>query len=116
MDVVRFGTDGVRGVANEELTVETAWADNPEMRFARDRDGSDLWGFCKGCYYDEACHAGCNFTTHSTFGRRGNNPFCYHRVTTLAKQGLREKLVHVEAAGGLPYDFGRFEIEQEPVP
>lgn len=99
-----------------DLAIETAWAENPVMRFARDRDGSDLWGFCKGCYYAEACQAGCNFTTHSTFGKRGNNPFCYHRVTTLGRQGLREKLVHVEAAGGLPYDFGRFEIAVEPIP
>lgn len=95
------------------LPLAEAWRDAPALRFARDRDGSDLWGFCKTCYYADICQAGCNFTTHSAFGRRGNNPWCYHRVTTLARQGRRERLVQVEAAAGLPYDFGRFEIVEE---
>ncbi len=96
-----------------ELTLADVWREAPAMRFARDRDGSDLWGFCKTCYYADICQAGCNFTTHSTFGRRGNNPWCYHRVTTLARAGKRERLQQVEKAAGVPYDFGRFEIVEE---
>jgi radical SAM protein with 4Fe4S-binding SPASM domain len=99
-----------------DMPIADAWATSPELRFARDRDGSELWGFCKTCYYADVCHAGCNFTTHSTLGRRGNNPFCYHRAATLRRQGKRERLVRVEAPAGLPYDFGRFEIVEEPVP
>ena len=57
--------------------------------------------------------AGCSFTTHCTLGRRGNNPFCYHRANELKKVGLRERLKQVEAADGQPYDFGRFEIIEE---
>jgi radical SAM protein with 4Fe4S-binding SPASM domain len=98
-----------------DQSLAKAWEDEPNMRFARDRDGSDRWGFCKTCVYGDVCQAGCNFTTHSAFGRRGNNPFCYHRVTTLRKQGIRERIERVEAAGGVPYDFGRFEIVEEPV-
>ncbi|MBM4393661.1 MAG: radical SAM/SPASM domain-containing protein, partial [Deltaproteobacteria bacterium] len=49
----------------------------------------------------------------TTLGRRGNNPFCYHRAATLKKRGRRERLVRVEAAAGEPYDFGRFEIIEE---
>lgn len=93
-----------------ELPIGEAWETEPGMRFARDRDGSELWGFCKTCEYADVCHAGCNFTAHSTLGRRGNNPWCYHRATTLARDGKRERLVKVEDAGGLPYDFGRFEL------
>ena len=53
---------------------------------------------------------------YSTLGRRGNNPFCYHRATTLAARGRRERLVQVERAEGLPYDFGRFEVLEEALP
>jgi radical SAM protein with 4Fe4S-binding SPASM domain len=83
------------------------------MGFTRDRPIDDLWGFCRTCYYAEICMAGCNFTTHSTMGKRGNNPFCYHRAETLKLQGKRERLVQVERAEGKPYDFGRFEIIEE---
>ncbi len=84
------------------------------MRFARDRGTEELWGFCKTCYYGDVCRAGCSWMTHTTLGRRGNNPFCYHRVTELKKRGVRERLVPVERAPQLPYDHGRFEIREEP--
>ena len=86
------------------------------MGFTRDRPLDELWGFCRSCYYAEICMAGCNFTTHSTLGQRGNNPFCYHRAETLKLQGKRERLVQVERAAGRPYDFGRFEIVEEAWP
>ncbi len=73
------------------------------------------WG-TQTCDYADVCRAGCSFTTHATLGRRGNNPWCYHRVSTLARQGRRERLVQVAAAQGQPYDFGRFEIVEEPLP
>jgi hypothetical protein len=53
---------------------------------------------------------------NATRGRRGNNPFCYHRAATLKRQGLRERLVQVQRPAGDPYDFGRFEILEEPWP
>ncbi len=92
------------------------WAEDPTIGFTRERDLGELWGFCKTCYYAEVCRAGCSFTAHSTLGRRGNNPFCYHRAATLRRQGRRERLVLREAAPGDPYDFGRFEVVEEPWP
>jgi len=89
--------------------------DEPALAFARTDDRvSELWGFCKTCMYADICKGGCTFTAHTTLGRRGNNPFCYHRAATLKKRGLRERLVHRERAGGQPYDFGRFELVEEP--
>ena len=38
-------------------------------------------------------------TTHSTLGKRGNNPFCYHRTKVL-KLKQAERLVQVERAEG----------------
>lgn len=95
--------------------IADVWDTSPTMRFARDRTADELWGFCATCDYADVCRGGCSFTTHTTLGRRGNNPWCYHRVTTLAREGKRERLVQVEAAKGQPYDFGRFEIVEEPV-
>jgi radical SAM protein with 4Fe4S-binding SPASM domain len=99
-----------------ELSLDVLWNDSAAVRFARDRTTDELWGFCKTCYYADVCRAGCAWTTHVTLGRRGNNPFCYHRVTQLRRKGIRERLEPVERAPNLPYDHGRFEIVEEPWP
>jgi radical SAM protein with 4Fe4S-binding SPASM domain len=96
--------------------LQKVWETSPIMRFSQERTYDELWGFCATCTYATVCRAGCSFTAHCTLGRRGNNPFCYHRVTTLAAQGVRERLVHREAPQGVPYDFGRFELIEEPLP
>jgi radical SAM protein with 4Fe4S-binding SPASM domain len=106
-----YGAGNVR-----ELSVAHLWESAERMRFARDRNKEELWGFCKTCYYADACRGGCSWTAHTVLGKRGNNPFCYHRVTQLRRKGVRERLVPVEAAPQVPYDFGRFEIVEEPWP
>ena len=99
-----------------DLSVEQIFAEAEAMNFVQRRTRDELWGFCASCDYGDLCRAGCSFTAHSTLGRRGNNPFCYHRATTLAARGRRERLVQVERAEGLPYDFGRFEVLEEALP
>jgi radical SAM protein with 4Fe4S-binding SPASM domain len=97
-----------------EMSLDQIWEHSEVVGFARQRSLDELWGFCKTCYYAETCLAGCSWTTHTTFGRRGNNPFCYHRVTQLRKKGIRERLVQTEKAPNLPFDHGRMEIVEEP--
>lgn len=99
-----------------DLSLEELWRTAPEVNFVDHRSTDELWGFCRDCYYAETCMAGCSFTAHCTLGKRGNNPFCYHRATTLAARGIREVLEPVEKAAGVPYDFGRFRIVEERVP
>lgn len=91
-------------------------AHSRELRVIRERTVDDLWGFCRGCYYAETCKGGCTWTSHCLLGRPGNNPYCIHRALELEQQGLRERVVKVEAAPGLPFDNGRFEIVVEPMP
>lgn len=97
-----------------ELSLEQIWEHSEQIRFARDRTLDELWGFCKTCYYAEYCRGGCSWMAHCALGRRGNNPFCYHRVKELQKRGVRERLELRERAPNEPYDFGRFEIVEEP--
>lgn len=99
-----------------DMSLEDLWQRSEQLRFARDRDTSELWGFCATCAYAEVCKAGCSWTTHTTLGRRGNNPFCYHRVVQLRRKGQRERLIPVERAPGVPFDFGRFELQLEALP
>lgn len=99
-----------------DLDLETAWAEAPGMNFIQARGPDELWGFCAECEFGEQCGAGCSFTAHCTLGRRGNMPFCYHRAATLRERGEQERLVHVLAAIGERYDFGRFELVREPIP
>lgn len=97
-----------------ELSLEEIWRDGGPIKFTRERTTDELWGRCASCYYGDVCRAGCSFTSHSTLGRRGNNPFCYYRADKLRQQGLREVLVLADRAPGAPYDFGRFELREEP--
>jgi radical SAM protein with 4Fe4S-binding SPASM domain len=92
------------------------WERAAALRFTRDQQPSDLRGFCKTCYYAEDCKAGCNWTTHVLFGHIGDNPYCFHRASTLKEQGVRETLRKVEDAPGVPFDHGRFECVREPWP
>ncbi len=126
IDVIGIESDGtVKGCPSlptapyaggnvRDMSLEQIWAHAEAVRFARDRSLDELWGFCKTCYYADVCRGGCSWMAHCTLGRRGNNPFCYHRATELKKRGLRERLVPVERAPDLPYDHGRFVTVEEP--
>ncbi len=107
--------DYVGGNLREKSLLDI-WERTAPLRFMRDRTVDDLWGYCRGCYYAEACLAGCNWTTHVLFGRTGNNPYCHHRALELLREGKRERLVRTQAAEGQPFDYGRFEIVEEPWP
>lgn len=96
-----------------EAPIAQVW-ETARLRFARDRDTSELWGFCAGCYYKDVCRGGCSWTAHTALGRRGNMPWCYHRAETLRAQGVRERVVRVQAAPGTPFDFGRYALVTEP--
>lgn len=87
-----------------------------EVTHIRERTRADLWGFCHDCYYADDCLGGCTWTAHCTLGRPGNNPFCIHRALDFEARGLRERLVHVASAPGVPFDNGRFEIAVEAAP
>jgi radical SAM protein with 4Fe4S-binding SPASM domain len=102
------------GANVRDIALEDIWSEGRELQFVRDWTPDELWGFCATCYYADICRAGCSFTAHSTLGRRGNNPFCWHRADQFRRKGLREILVHKERAPGAPYDFGRFELQVEP--
>jgi radical SAM protein with 4Fe4S-binding SPASM domain len=98
-----------------DLTIEQIWNDSPELAFTRNRTTEDLWGHCKTCYYAEVCKAGCSWTTHTLLGKPGNNPYCHYRALELEKRGVRERIVKVKSAPGLPFDYGGFEIVEEPI-
>jgi radical SAM protein with 4Fe4S-binding SPASM domain len=99
----------------KERSLADLWSTTPELAFNRARGVDDLWGFCRTCAFAEVCKGGCSFTAHAIFGRPGNNPFCHYRARTLAAQGLRERLVPGEAAAGVPFDNGLFDVVVEPL-
>ena len=96
-----------------ERSIERIWSDTAELGFARARTVEDLWGFCRTCSFAEPCLGGCSFTAHAVLGRPGNNPYCHFRARHFEKSGKRERLVPTEAAPGLPFDNGLFDIVVE---
>jgi radical SAM protein with 4Fe4S-binding SPASM domain len=107
---------GYAGGNVREMSIEDIWHNAPEMHFGRLRGKDDMWGFCRTCYYADVCRAGCTWTSHSLLGRPGNNPYCHHRVETLAGQGLRERIRKLEDAPGASFAIGRFEVVTEEIP
>jgi radical SAM protein with 4Fe4S-binding SPASM domain len=99
-----------------DMAIAEAVANSREIAHIRVRTRDDLWGFCNTCYYGDVCRAGCTWTSHCLLGRPGNNPYCIHRALQYETQGLRERIVKVEAAPGEPFDNGRFEIVVEQLP
>jgi radical SAM protein with 4Fe4S-binding SPASM domain len=77
------------------------------------RDGNRGRSFCGSCYYWKVCRGGCTWVSHVLEGKRGDNPYCYYRATTLAKRGLRETLVKVAEAPDEPFAVGRFQVQLE---
>jgi radical SAM protein with 4Fe4S-binding SPASM domain len=99
-----------------ENTLREVWERGTPLRYTRDRTVEDLWGFCRDCYYADACRAGCTWTSSVLLGRPGNNPYCHHRAIELDAQGKRERVERVEEAPGLPFDHGLFRIVVEEKP
>ncbi len=98
-----------------DSTLRDVWERSERLRYTRDRTVSDLWGYCRSCYYANECRAGCTWMAHSLFGKPGNNPYCHHRALEMERNGKRERVVLALAAPGLPFDRGRFDIVLEDV-
>ncbi len=92
------------------------WERASALRYTRDRTIEDLSGYCRTCYYADACRAGCTWTASVLFGRPGDNPYCHHRALERQREGLRERLVLRTPAPGEPFDHGVFELIVEPIP
>jgi radical SAM protein with 4Fe4S-binding SPASM domain len=97
------------------MSLEKLWRTSKPLAFNRTRTITDLWGFCRTCYYADICRGGCTWTTHVLFGKPGNNPYCHYRCLELAKRGLRERIRKTAPAPGRPFDFGQFELIVEPL-
>ncbi len=104
--VGRWGAEG---------DVDTLWnSESDALRFNEQSRKGELWGRCASCEFAKVCQAGCSFTAHAFFGRRGNNPYCHYRAIRLRREGLRERLVMKRRAPGLPFDHAQFGIVEEP--
>lgn len=97
-------------------SLKDVWERAAPLRYTRDRTVADLWGYCRDCYYANECRAGCTWMGFTLFGKAGNNPYCHHRALEMQRQGLRERVVRVAEAPGLPFDHGRFQLLVEPEP
>jgi radical SAM protein with 4Fe4S-binding SPASM domain len=107
----RYGAGSVR-----DTPIAKLWADHPALQFNRERGTDHLWGFCRDCYYADVCRGGCTWMADALFGRRGNNPYCHHRVLKLAERGVRERVAKVEDASAQSFATGRFALIEEPIP
>lgn len=92
------------------------WENARELRFMRDFQIDNLWGYCRDCYYAEVCRSGCLWTAATILGKWGNNPYCHHRALEMLARGKREILKQVSPAAGLVRDRASFVLEEEEAP
>lgn len=109
-------TEAYTGGNIRDASLRDIWERAEPLRFTRDRTVDDLWGYCRSCYYADACRAGCSWTSHVLLGRPGNNPYCHHRALELLREGKRERVVADVPAPGEPFDHGTFAIVVEDWP
>jgi radical SAM protein with 4Fe4S-binding SPASM domain len=93
--------------------IKKIWEESYQLGYVRQRTVDDLWGYCRECYYADTCMAGCTAAAEPLLGRPGNNPFCHHRALMMDRQGLRERIEQVQAAGGGGFDNGLFRVVRE---
>jgi radical SAM protein with 4Fe4S-binding SPASM domain len=96
-----------------EQGIKEIWDDSYQLGYIRKRTVDDLWGYCRDCYYNTTCMAGCTAISEPLLGRPGNNPFCHHRAVMLDREGHRERIEHVMAAPGESFDNGLFRVIRE---
>ncbi|MDD9970298.1 MAG: radical SAM protein [Myxococcales bacterium] len=96
-----------------DAPLREVWERGQPLRYTRDRTVEDLWGYCRRCYYAEACLAGCTWSSHVLLGKPGNNPYCHHRALEMQRAGKRERLAWRAQAPGTPFDFGQFTLVEE---
>ncbi|BBL71048.1 GDL motif peptide-associated radical SAM/SPASM maturase [Methylogaea oryzae] len=108
-----LATDGYSGGNVRNAPLRELWHESKELYFNRLRSAEQLWGFCSSCYYAALCRGGCTWTSDSLFGRPGNNPYCYYRVSQLAKEGLRERVEKIADAAKTPFAIGAFKLVLE---
>lgn len=111
MATATWGSGNVRDARLVDI-----WERAAPMRFNRGRGVESLWGYCASCYYADTCKGGCTWTSEALLGKPGNNPMCHHRALEMQRAGKRERLVQIAAAAGEPFDQGRFELIEEPLP
>lgn len=104
------GAEGFTGGNVRERPLREIWSNGLAGAFGCRRSVEELWGFCRTCAFGEVCLGGCSFTAHAVHGRLGNDPYCHYRARTLAKRGLRERLVPAAAESEAP-----FEVVVEPL-
>ncbi len=106
-------TDAWVGGNVRKHSLREIWERSAPLRHMRDRTTTELWGYCKDCYYASECRAGCTWMATALFDKPGNNPYCHHRAIEMQQAGKRERVVRVTEAPGLPFDRARWELVLE---
>jgi Y-X(10)_GDL-associated radical SAM protein len=110
-----LATVGFAGGNVRDMALEDIWRHSEGIHFGRLRSVDDLWGYCRGCYYNDVCRGGCTWTSHSLLGKPGNNPYCHYRALDLQQRGLRERIVKLQDAAQGSFAVGRFDLITEEI-
>ena len=101
-----------------ESTLSEIWHREGAFAYNRQFRRTDLAGFCATCEHADVCRGGCLSMRTCEGGRE--NPFCYHRVATLAERAASSRRRHyvplVLAPAALLASFGLGCGASQPAP
>lgn len=100
----REGRDPFREGDLRSRRLEAIWRD--PAAFLYNRQPAELTGFCAACEHAALCRGGAKCVAAAFTGRLGENPYCYHRMTRLARAVRPSRLRRHVAAAVLALGLG----------
>ena len=80
----------------------------------KDPNSSYQWrvhGFCSRCPFSSTCWSGCGWSSTTTMGEKGDNPYCMFRSIVHNAKGQHERLKQSSHGTLQPFAYGQHELE-----
>jgi radical SAM protein with 4Fe4S-binding SPASM domain len=72
-----------------------------------------VYGFCAKCPFQEFCWSGCGWSSTTTLGEKGNNPYCMFRAIVYESRNMHEKLTQAKTGNLGPFEYGTFALTEK---
>jgi radical SAM protein with 4Fe4S-binding SPASM domain len=99
------GRDVFREASVRDAPLADLWYRPGMFAYNRDFEASSLTGFCGGCRHAKACRGGARCVSAAFTGALAEDPYCYHRVASLARGEWRRDLVQHAAAAAAVFSL-----------
>ena len=72
-----------------------------------------VYGFCAKCPFQQICWSGCGWSSTTTLGEKGNNPYCMFRSIVYESKNMHERLTQSKTGDLGPFEYGAFTLTEK---